>query len=274
MADPLSQRDLLHYRKTLPGTVTFLLLELRYIFHIPLDSRGCDTWSHLSFVFFSLSFFFFVIPPFLRGSPTCRCRMLFSGSGVGLQDHRLWTPQQKVEGSRARGRQAIRHWKPGLPPTLFVYAITEFFQREMHQQPCELRQEQALPSATKLCPGKSSHDLKAEFINSRFLQRSWHANNMVLTQRVTCRYKSGEGISEGSCQPESCTAAVPSASCWTAAGLQLGQRHQDQGALLIAQLAKSLRIATDLLTTEHRCLKQWACPLLKGKRRLGHWARQ
>lgn len=165
----------------------------------------------LSFFFFLI--LFFVILSFLRGSPTCRYRMLFSGSGVGPQDHRLRSPYQKVEGVGARGRQAIRHWKPGLSPGLFVYTITEFFQHEMHQQPCDLRQEQALPSATKLSPGKSSHDLKAEFINSRFLQRNWHTNNTVLTQRVTWRYKSGEGISKGSCQPESCTAAVPSASC-------------------------------------------------------------
>lgn len=57
----------------------------------------------------------------------------------------------------------------------------------------------SIANATKLRPGKSCHDLKVEFINSRFSQCSWHTNNMVQTQRITCRYKSGVGISKGSC---------------------------------------------------------------------------
>jgi len=57
----------------------------------------------------------------------------------------------------------------------------------------------SVASATKLCPGKSYRGLKVEFINSRFLQCIWHANNTVQTRRITCKYKSGEGISKGSC---------------------------------------------------------------------------
>lgn len=37
----------------------------------------------------------------------------------------------------------------------------------------------SMARATKLHPGKHCCDLKAEFINSRFLQHGWHANNRV-----------------------------------------------------------------------------------------------
>lgn len=88
-------------------------------------------------------------------------------------------------------------------------------------------------SPAKLHPGKSCCDRRVEFINSRFLQRGWRANNRVRTQRIPCRYKSGEGISKGSCQPESHS---PRAKCQLLSGSGPTAESQlpARGALLVS----------------------------------------
>lgn len=85
-----------------------------------------------------------------------------------------------TEGSRRRARLlGRRRWRKRLFPELFLYAIVGFSQWETHQQQLPAGVGASTACTTKLHPGKHCLDLKAEFINSRFLQHSWHADGVV-----------------------------------------------------------------------------------------------